>query len=200
MKQSSNTNSDFEKSKLNSWKNSRKSRFVKRILLFATGLLILLICLAMVIFTNMAPILTVADAQEQLDASLESVFAEADPDNFLVQMLNKTVTIKVKSVTPSKDGWYADCIVTSLDLATPIFEYIWSLDANQVDTYTNAVNEFQNQLVDVEEIQQEFRVEFQHIDGAYQIVLSEEMVDFCSGNLLDVLPYLLENIQGGGIG
>lgn len=164
--------------------------------LFTIGLIIILGLVA-VVYVNKNPRLTIAAAQEQMDDALESVFAEVDTDIFLVQMLEETVTIKVKSLMPSKDGWYADCIVTSLDLATSIFEYIWSLDATQTDSYANAVADFQNQLANVKVIQQEYRVEFRYIDNAYQAILPEEMVAFCSGNLQDLLPYLMETMLGG---
>lgn len=145
-----------------------------------------------------APILTVTEAQEQLDAALESVYENASSDNAIAQTLADTVRIEVVSVEPSADGFSAECEVTAPDLATALSDYVFSLDTVQPAAYSDIVDDLLGALRNAAQMEETFRVEFMETGDGYELLIPEEMVVFCSGNAQDLLPLLDEHFQGGG--
>ena len=162
-------------------------------------IVVIAVALTIVFTSRRKDILTKQEAQEKINISLSEVYQEAAPDNFIVDALEKTVEIQVDSVKQTKDGAYANCTVTSLDLATPILEYMESLDQDSIDSYVNVTIGLVEAISDAYEIEENYQIEFIKIDGEYTPVFSEELVVFCSGNVHDLLPKLYAILQGGVI-
>lgn len=158
------------------------------ILLIAVGLTI-----GIIIYRN--NMLTIEEAQEKIDITLREVYQEAAPDNFIVDALEKTVEIQVDSVKQTKDGAYANCTVTSLDLATPILEYTQNLDQDSIDSYVEIAAELIEVISDVNEMEEDYQIEFIRVNGEYTPVFTEELIEFCSGNIHDLLPELYAALQ-----
>lgn len=144
-------------------------------------------------------VLTVEEAQSKMDTALEDIYQESSPDNYIMQALKEKVVITVDSIQSTEDGCLAKCTVKSIDIATPILNYLLGLDDDAVDTYSNVVTELQKEIAGANEIQQTFLVKFIQVDDEYTAMLPEEMVVFCSGNIQDLLPKLYEILQGGTI-
>ena len=171
----------------------------KLFIIIAACILLIAVVLVVGITSRNQAALTKQEAQEKIDAALASVFQEASSDNFIVQALEKTANIRVDSVKQTNNGIFANCTATSLDLATPILEYIQTLDASRVDSYANVIIELTAAISDAPETQKDFQIEFIQVDNEYQPAFSEELVEFCSGNIHELLPKLYTILQGGGI-
>lgn len=143
--------------------------------------------------------LTVQEAQALMDTALEEVYREASSDNYIMQTLKGKVEINVDSIKSTEDGCLAECTVTSVDIATTIFNYLLDLNEGTVNTYSNVVADLKKEITEAEEIQQTFRVEFIQMNGDYKAILPEEMVIFCSGNIQELLPKIYDILQGGTI-
>lgn len=141
--------------------------------------------------------LTVEEAQSKMDTALEYIYQESSPDNFIIEVLKEKVVITVDSIQGTEDGCFAQCTVKSIDIATPILNYLLDLDDSAVDTYSNVVTELQKEIAGAQEIQQTFLVKFIQVDDEHTAILPEEMVVFCSGNIQELLPKLYEVLQGG---
>lgn len=165
----------------------------------AASIFVIVAFLIIMIGNQRKVVLTVQEAQAQMDAALENVYREASSNNYIVQSLKGKVKIAVDSIKSTEDGYLAECTVTSADIATPILNYLLDLDEGTIDTYSNVVADLQKAITEVDEIQQTFSVEFIQINGEYKAMLPEEMIVFCSGNVQELLPKLYEILQGGTI-
>ena len=143
--------------------------------------------------------LTIEEAQEKIDITLREVYQEPAPDNFITDALEKTVIIRVDSVMQTKKGACANCTVTSLDLATPILEYTQNLDQDSIDSYVEIAAELIEVISDVYEMEEDYQIEFIRVNGEYTPVFTEELIEFCSGNIHDLLPELYAVLQGDTI-
>ena len=159
-------------------------------------LLIIACILSVMIIMYLHPNLTEVEAQERLNDTLESVFFDLE-DNYLTQKLKENVTILVESIRPVKNGWKVNCIVTSVDLATPMFDLIWFLDNEELIYYDDVESILQDNLTELEPSKQEFTIYFEYTNGDYQIIIPEDMLNFVCGNLPQILPALLNTIYGG---
>lgn len=164
-----------------------------------TSIIAIVVLLAVLIGNHSKVALTVQEAQAKIDAALEDVYQEASSDNYIAQLLNGKVKITVNSIRSTEKGYLAECTVTSVDIATPILNYLLDLDKGTIDTYSNAVADLQKAITKADEIQQTFRVEFIQVNGEYKAMFPEEMVVFCSGNIQELLPKIDDILQGGTI-
>ena len=98
----------------------------------------------------------------------------------------------------AEDSFFADCTVTSLDIATPILAYMQKLEKGSIDTYANVTMGLIEAISGAPEIQQFFQIEFVQADDEYVAVFSEDLIIFCSGNVHDLLPQLYLLLQGDG--
>lgn len=162
-------------------------------------IVVIAVALTIVFTSRRKDMLTKQEAQEKINISLSEVYQEAAPDNFIVDALEKTVEIQVDSVKQTKDGAYANCTVTSLDLATPILEYTQNLDQDSIDSYVEIAAELIEVISDVYEMEEDYQIEFIRVNGEYTPVFTEELIEFCSGNIHDLLPELYAVLQGDTI-
>lgn len=163
----------------------------------AASIFVIAALLIILIGNQSKVVLTVQEAQAQMDAALQDVYREASSDNYIVQSLKGKVKITVDSIKSTENGCLAECTVTSVDIATPILNYLLDLDESTIDTYSNVVTDLQKTISEADEIQQTFSVEFIQVNGEYKAMHPEEMVVFCSGNIQELLPKLYEILQGG---
>lgn len=162
----------------------------------------ILVIVALLTITNInldKDIVTIQEAQAQMNAALEDVYREASEGNYIIQALKGKVGITVESIRSTEDGCLAECKVTSVDIATAVLNYLLDLDEDTIDTYSNVVANLQKEITKAEKIQETFHVEFIKVDGDYKAILPEEMIVFCSGNIQELLPKLYEILQGGTI-
>lgn len=178
---------------------TKKSMSKKWLIIITAGILLIVVALAIGITSQNKAKLTKQEAQLKIDSALEAVYQEAASDNFILQTLKKTVKINVNSVKQAENKVFADCTVTSLDIATPILDYIQNLEEGSVDNYANVIIGLTDAISDAPETQKSFQIEFIQANDEYKPVFSEELVVFCSGNVHDLLPKLYTILQGDGI-
>lgn len=178
---------------------SMKKRFSRRWwgICIIASILVIIAFLLITICNQNRVILTTQEAQAKMDSALEDVFREASSDNYIAQSLKEKVRITVDSLESTGDGYFAECTVTSVDITTPLLDYLLGLNDGAIDAYSNVVEGIRKEIAGAEEIQQTFYVEFTQVNGGYKATLSEEMVVFCSGNVQELLPKLYEILQGG---
>lgn len=139
-----------------------------------------------------------AKAQSILNDVLRDFFQEAS-DQPILQNLQPYTDIWVDSVKKQKDGYMAECTVTTLDLQSCILDFLSELDPTATGTYADAQADLLDALDDADIMTETFHVAFILSDGQYVPVFSQELMDFCSGNLPLLLEDLAELAGGNGL-
>lgn len=166
------------------------------LLLIPVGILLVAAVILGILYFSQEPPLSKEAAQAELNGVLETVFTGADPDNLLVETLEKRVRIQVLSVEAEDDSVTVQCEVKAPDLKACILAFSKDYSHTRLE-YDALMEEFRALLQDAETEKREFSVPFVEIDGKYVPIVPEEMVIFCSGGVQELLDEPERFLPGG---
>ena len=176
----------------------KKKRTALWILLSVMGLLVLFLLIGSLGSGVRSQKLDEARAQALMDDVLAEFFQEA-ADQPILQILEPHTRIRVEKLKKQDGGYIAECTATSLDLERCVRNYLLTLDPAASATYGDAREDLLQALESANTMEGSFRVEFTLSGGQYVPVFSQELMDFCSGNLSLLLEDLAEMMGGAGL-
>lgn len=178
--------------------NDRKE-FTWRKWLIVTGgcgvLLIVIVCVIIFNSFNSESILTKKKAQSIMDDAVNQTLDLMEDENLLYNSLSKNLSITVVSIDRSREGYQGNCIITSIDCAGVLIEYLSNIPADEIALGSEILVRLGSVIEAAPIIQKEFTIEFVKTDDGYSPIFTEEIVDYCSGNIQAVKVYLTQLIE-----
>ena len=140
--------------------------------------------------------MTLEEAEVLMNNTLQSVFQDASQDNYIAKKLKEKVHITALSIEFTGDVYLLDCAVVSLNVAATLEEFFISLESGE-EEYSVVVAELENVLATADEVTESFQVQIIKVNDEYVVKFSQEMIDFCNGNVQQLLPWIYEILQRG---
>lgn len=138
--------------------------------------------------------LSIDEAQQLLDATLEETLWSAEETNFLLEKLKQSVSIDVNNVQISEAGYLVDCTVTSIDAANAIMEYLRSSNLDQEYSYEMVLSGLEDAVTNAELVSEDFVIELVPNGDGYDVLFSNDLIDFASGSVENLI-YEIQTLQ-----
>lgn len=164
------------------------------IALFFSLAVIIAIFLYFFVFIPKENALSIDEAQQLLDTTLEETLWSAEETNFLLERLKHTVSIEVNNVQISETGYNVDCTVTSIDATNAVMEYLRSSNLNQEYSYEMVLSGLEFAVNNAELVTEDFIIELVSADDGYDVLFSIDLIDFASGNVENLI-YEIQTLQ-----
>lgn len=178
-----------------SYTTPKKPAKSRRVILIITLVCILVFLITLIVLRE-KPTFDKQIAQNQLNAVLDNFHKESSDNNYITKALHNNVAIHVDSVYAENNDYIAICTVTAPDIATSIEDFINTLNSSQEILYTNIEKNLENHIQTASIIKKTFNVRFTKSNEEWQPILSDEMINFCSGNIYDILPLIYSILEG----
>ena len=182
------------KTKSESAKKNGKFRINKKHLIAAVCALLILTTTGIVILSSNL-ILTKRKAQKILNSTVSDTIDLMDESNFLYQPLSKNLSIKLTSLDRSGNGYRGKCVITSVDCSEVLIDYLSDISDNDMASSDEILAKLKSVAKKAPVKKKTFNVEFEKTSDGYSPVFTEDMVNFCNGNMQEVQEYLIERFE-----
>ncbi len=163
----------------------------KRLLITIISVILIVVISCIIIFSS-GLILTKKQAQSIMDDTVDQTINLIEDVNSFRAPLKKHLSIDVLGVKLSSEGYYANCLITSVDYSEVLIEYFSTLSADEVASVSEIIARLESVLEKAPVVKKEFTVKFSRDDDGYSPIFTEEIVNFCNGNTHAVQEYLIE--------
>ena len=134
--------------------------------------------------------------QAEVNAAVNDVLSSLHSENLFYARLQQHLRIDVLTVTEDAGRYFARCKITTFDFAQAIIGYISSLDPQSVASPNDILLALQRAVSQAPMMQREYSIEIAASEGGFYPIFTEELVDFCCGNLQAVQSYLTGILEG----
>jgi hypothetical protein len=144
--------------------------------------LLLVLALTLILFPGRTK-LTRPDAQQIVDEMILAIYKDGTGKNVFLDATADVVSVQVDELTRKKDVYYAQCTVTTVDVAPAMEALLQNVAVSGASSYDEALQTVADIVRHSSPITAEFTVQFYQEDDSYTAVIPEQMLLFCMGNL-----------------
>ena len=155
-------------------------------------LLSAIFCVAMIPSKS---ILTKKEAQSILDDAVNQTLDLMEDENIFYDLLSENLSVTVLSIDRSGDAYEANCAITSVDCADILIDYLSNIPADELALGNDIIMRLEAAIKTAPIVQKEFVVMFEKTDDGYSPVFTEEIVNYCSGNMQKLKAYLIQFME-----
>ncbi len=164
-------------------------------LILAGGCGVLLTVIICVIIFNSESILTKKKAQSIMDDTVDQTLDLIDEENLLHDLLSENLSTTVLSVERSDKSYQVNCLITSVDCADVLIDYLSSVPIDEFASGNEMLRRLEAVVENAPTVEKEFVIEFVKTDYGYAPIFTEEIVSYCSGNMQEAEEYLMQLIE-----
>lgn len=162
--------------------------------IFVLGCGFVFFAIALILLLNSGSQLSMPEAQRLVDNAVDMTMETMEESNLLKDILSEKLSIVVLDLERDHDCYQCVCEVTSVDCADVLIEYLSQISSDEVASGNEVIERLKHVVSASPVVKKTFTITFEKVEDGYTPVFTEEMVNFCSGNMYPVQQYLIERL------